>query len=29
MRPCRKDADCLKHALDWVKSEVDPDLVKG
>jgi hypothetical protein len=24
-----QDTDCLKHALDWVKSEVDPDLAKG
>jgi hypothetical protein len=23
-----KDEDCLKHALDWVKWEVEPDLVK-
>jgi hypothetical protein len=24
-----KDAECLQHALDWVKSELDPDLAKS
>jgi hypothetical protein len=24
-----KDADCVKHALDWVKSEIEPDLVQA